>query len=45
MAMEPLRGGSLAGHVPADVQKIYDESVVNGRRPNGPCAGSGTTRK
>ena len=28
MVMEPLRGGSLAGHVPADVQKIYDEAVV-----------------
>ena len=28
MVMEPLRGGSLAGHVPADVQKIYDEAPV-----------------
>ncbi|HVP96104.1 aldo/keto reductase [Methanoregula sp.] len=28
MVMEPLRGGSLAGHVPEAVQKIYEESPV-----------------
>ncbi len=28
MVMEPLRGGSLAGHVPEEVQKIYDQAPV-----------------
>ncbi|MFA4824347.1 MAG: aldo/keto reductase [Methanoregula sp.] len=28
MVMEPLRGGNLAGHVPDDVQKIWDEAPV-----------------
>ena len=28
MVMEPLRGGSLAGHVPDEVQKIYDQAPV-----------------
>jgi predicted aldo/keto reductase-like oxidoreductase len=32
MVMEPLRGGNLAGRIPADVQAIWDESVA-GRSP------------
>jgi len=28
MVMEPLRGGNLAGHVPDDVQKIWDTAPV-----------------
>lgn len=28
MVMEPLRGGSLAGKLPKDVKKIYDEAPV-----------------
>jgi hypothetical protein len=28
MVMEPLRGGSLAGHVPDEVQMIYDQAPV-----------------
>jgi len=28
MVMEPLRGGNLAGHVPDDVQKIWDTAPI-----------------
>jgi len=28
MVMEPIRGGNLAGHVPDEVKKIWDESAI-----------------
>ncbi len=28
MVMEPLRGGNLAGHVPDEIQRIWDESPI-----------------
>ena len=45
IAMEPLRGGTLAAAQPEDVQRIWARSASPRRPPPGRCAGSGTTRR